>query len=119
VPDTTEPVPQTADIKAMGAHWLFGQPATTVLLFLILGGGAWFAKYLIDTAVPKHLEQIQQGYEKVQQEGIRESSAARAESLETRKTFERTLDRFERMTQKVCPPAKAGTVTPRPEHTES
>lgn len=114
MPEAIEPTPQTADIKAMGARWLFGQPATTVLLFCILGGGAWFAKYLMDVAVPKHLNQIQQGYEKVQQEGIRESSAARAESLETRKTFEKTLDRFERMTQKVCPPGKAGTA-PKPD----
>jgi hypothetical protein len=39
--------------------WAAGQPFNNVLLLLILFGGAW----IVTTAVPQHLTQIQKGYE--------------------------------------------------------
>jgi hypothetical protein len=50
---------QTPKITDRIITWAAGQPFNNVLLLLILFGGAW----IVTTAVPQHLQQIQRGYE--------------------------------------------------------
>jgi len=43
--------------------WAAGQPFNNVLLLAILGCIMWGGWFCITTVIPKHLEQIQKGYE--------------------------------------------------------
>lgn len=52
---------QTRDWKSRAAEWLFSQGVSTVLLFAIFA----IAVYAVRTLVPMHLNQIQEGYERV------------------------------------------------------
>lgn len=45
--------------------WAFGQPFNNVILLLILAAGAWGGRYFVTEAVPLHLKQIQDGYERL------------------------------------------------------
>lgn len=83
-----------SDLRTTIVRWLFGQEANTILLFLILGAIAWFAKYCVDVAVPAHLRMIQSGYEKV-------ASQHSAEVRDLRETFERTAERHERLMREI------------------
>jgi hypothetical protein len=82
------------DLRTSLVRWLFGQEANTILLFLILGSIAWFAKYCVDTAVPAHLRMIQTGYERV-------ASQHAAEVRDLRESFERTAERQERLMREI------------------
>lgn len=53
------------------AAWLFGQPFNNVLLVALLAVFVG-AAYLIRNDVPKHLDQIQQGYERISAEQSRQ-----------------------------------------------
>ena len=48
--------------QEIGLNWLINQGAVTVLLFGILSSGGYMAYVMI----PKHLETIQSGYEKIE-----------------------------------------------------
>jgi hypothetical protein len=43
--------------------WAAGQPFNNVLLLAIFASIGWIGHYSMTTAIPKHLEQIQKGYE--------------------------------------------------------
>lgn len=47
------------------ADWLFAQGLGTVLLLLLVAGLLWFGHYAIETGIPRHLDQIQQGYKEI------------------------------------------------------
>lgn len=84
----------TSDLRANIVRWLLGQEANTILLFLILGAIAWFAKYCLDVAVPAHLRMIQSGYEQI-------TTRHSAEVRELRETFEKASERQERLLREV------------------
>jgi Trk-type K+ transport system membrane component len=49
-----------------GAQWLLGQPFNNVLLVAILCAISWLGYYGVTTAIPMHLQQIQAGYERLE-----------------------------------------------------
>lgn len=56
-------------LAGVGARWLAGQSFNNVLLMLILAvvvAGIWQAALWVDRSIPKHLEMIQVGYEKIE-----------------------------------------------------
>lgn len=53
-------------LKQIGAQWLLNQGVSTLLLFAIAAGGWYGGRYLIEEGIPKHLQQIQTGYEKLE-----------------------------------------------------
>ena len=53
------------EVKGKAVKWLADQGPITVLLFCILATIAYLGKYAIETGIPKHLEQIQTGYQEV------------------------------------------------------
>lgn len=63
---TGEINPEKDSIKTMLAKWALAQGAPTVLLILIGIAGYRGFNYTVDVAVPKHLEQIQHGYERIE-----------------------------------------------------
>lgn len=76
-------------LKTLAARWAFSQGVSTLLLLAILAGMYKFADYAINFAIPKHLEQIQAGYEKIE--------AGHAKEVEQlRSTFEKQIERAER-----------------------
>lgn len=52
-----------ASIKTQVIAWAAGQPFNNVLLLAIFAFMAYGTYFAMNTAIPKHLEQIQQGYE--------------------------------------------------------
>lgn len=50
-------------IKSQMIAWAAGQPFNNVLLMAILFSIGWGSYYTITVGIPKHLEQIQKGYE--------------------------------------------------------
>lgn len=54
-----------SSIKVLAFRWLSRQGVVVVLLFALLGGLASFGHYTMTTAVPAHLKQIQDGYERL------------------------------------------------------
>lgn len=48
----------------MAVRYLVGQPAHTVLLFLILAAGGYGFYYAVDVVVPREREAIQNGYDR-------------------------------------------------------
>lgn len=60
--------------------WLYKQGVSTVLLILIFGALCWFGHYAVTTAIPQHLQQIQDGYEKIQS-GFERSQLKHSERL--------------------------------------
>lgn len=52
-------------IPQLVAEWASGQPFTNVLLAALLSMIAWLGYYSITVAIPEHLQQIQQGYERI------------------------------------------------------
>lgn len=84
----------------MGFRWLFGQEANTVVLatmLAVLVYGGWRAA---TEAIPKHLQQIHDGYKEISKEHTlaveKITENHKAEIDELQKTFEHTLDRIER-----------------------
>jgi len=67
--------------------WLSSQPFTNVLLLLIFSAGCVGAYYGVTQAIPSHLQQIQSGYEKIEQ-----SNEKQIDRMLT--VFEKTLDRM-------------------------
>lgn len=53
-------------IPAKAIDWLTGQSFNNVMLALILASIAFGAYYTVNYAIPVHLRQIQDGYEKIE-----------------------------------------------------
>lgn len=56
---------ETKTLKEQVVSWAAGQPFNNVLLIAIFVAIAWLGHYGLTTAIPKHMEQIQNGYEKL------------------------------------------------------
>lgn len=52
-----------ASIKTQVIAWAAGQPFNNVLLLAIFASMMYGTYFAMNTAIPKHLEQIQKGYE--------------------------------------------------------
>lgn len=63
---------QPVDMKKAAIAWVAGQPFNNVLLILILGSGLWACHYALTVAVPAHLKQIQEGYERIEESNSRD-----------------------------------------------
>jgi hypothetical protein len=70
--------------REIGIAWLVNQGVSTVLLFCILAGGS----YLTYVMVPKHLETIQQGYERIDE---RHDQAIEKLAIAQEKTVDRLI----------------------------
>ncbi len=66
-------------ITSKVVDWAAGQPFNNVLLLLILACGGWVAYYTVTTAIPAHLQQIQQGYQSL----VESHKEERQRTLET------------------------------------
>ena len=53
-------------IPQLAAEWASGQPFTNVLLVALLGMIGWLGYYSLTVAIPEHLKQIQEGYERIE-----------------------------------------------------
>ena len=67
-------------IAAQAVEWAKGQPFNNLLLTAILGSIMYGTYFAMTTALPKHLEQIQNGYESL-------TDAHREERKELRETY--------------------------------
>lgn len=83
-----------ASIKTQVIAWAAGQPFNNVLLLAIFAFMAYGTYFAMNTAIPKHLEQIQQGYE-----SLTESH---------RDERERTLELYDRWMNKSSHAAEFG-----------
>jgi hypothetical protein len=60
--DTGHNIPNPTDVM----KWASTQPFTNILLILILGAIAWVSHHVLTVSVPSHLQQIQDGYERIE-----------------------------------------------------
>lgn len=69
-------------------EWLLGQPFNNIMLVAIFIAIGYGTKYVIQEAIPSHLKQIQEGYEKL-------DVNHRDERKQTQDWYERMMDRME------------------------
>ena len=74
------PDDQKQNLTSQVVSWAAGQPFNNVLLMAILFCIGWGGWYTVTTVIPKHLEQIQNGYESL-------TEAHREERKELRETY--------------------------------
>ena len=67
-------------------NWAAGQPFNNVLLLAILFCIGWGGYFTVTTAIPKHLEQIQRGYESL-------TESHREERERTQQIYDRWLNK--------------------------
>ena len=60
--DSGPHIPNPTDVM----KWASTQPFTNILLILILGAIAWVSHHVLTVSVPSHLQQIQDGYERIE-----------------------------------------------------
>jgi hypothetical protein len=60
--DSGHNIPNPSDVM----KWASTQPFTNILLILILGAIAWVSHHVLTVSVPSHLQQIQDGYERIE-----------------------------------------------------
>lgn len=54
-------------LRQIAINWLVNQGVSTVLLFAIAVGGWYGGTYMIRDGIPNYLDQIQKGYEQIEQ----------------------------------------------------
>jgi hypothetical protein len=67
VGNNTTPPGKNDTVVTQVLNWAAGQPFNNVLLLAIFASICWIAHFAITVAIPKHLQQIQDGYEKIDQ----------------------------------------------------
>lgn len=111
-PEKTE---EKKNVYEAGVRWLLGQEANTVLLFTIIIGIGYGVRFL----VPQHLQMIQDGYEKINTRNVEEMKSITTHHAEAIKelttSFDKTLDRIERLITKDAKPQPTAVVAPSPE----
>lgn len=89
--------------KEQAATWVFQQGVSTVLLVAILCYGAYISQYVVDVAVPKHLDAITTGFkmqaeahekavDKMTNEWVKERELTRELLREMQRTHARSHD---------------------------
>ena len=109
---TTAPTPPpqwpTQDAKpsitARAVEWAMGQPFNNVLLMAIFFAIGWIGYYSMTVAIPKHLNQIQTGYEKIDEAHTRRLEAMEKAHVTER---ERTLEVYDRWLDRRTNPSTA------------
>lgn len=74
------------NITAQVVSWAAGQPFNNVLLLAIFMSIGWIGHYSMTVAIPKHLEQIQHGYEAL-------TESHREERERTQQLYDRWMNR--------------------------
>lgn len=74
--------------------WASGQPFNNVLLSAILGAIGWCGYWAIAVGVPSHLRQIQEGYQRIQDENRQLIERMDAQHYDERKQILSTYDRW-------------------------
>ncbi|MDE2106373.1 MAG: hypothetical protein KGL39_54660 [Patescibacteria group bacterium] len=85
---------------SMAAKWLFGQDATTVLLFAVLGFGGYAFYHAGDVMIPQHIKALNDNAEKIAKDHSDE-----VQQLST--LFERQSEKQHELIQRLLPTAKA------------
>lgn len=93
-------VDKDGSVKKTFLRWILSHESATVALWVIMaaiGYGGW---YVVTVGIPKHLTQIQSGYESLiikNSETLKDiSDKDRIENANARASFEKALDRFEK-----------------------
>ena len=98
-------------LKKTAMHWLFGQQANTVALYIIIAAIFYGGWYCVTTGIPAHLKQIHDGYKEVGKEAIdkieriakdnldfhRELRTDHAKEMDKlQNVFEKAVDKYEK-----------------------
>ena len=86
-----------ATLKQTAVKWLFGQEANTIALFAILGALGYASWYMINEGIPKHLQQIHQGYKELNEQNIKDREVLRQDF---RENLDRVVNIIENKKQK-------------------
>lgn len=101
--DGQSPVRHAIDWRVELVRWIFSQGPFAVILACLMWWLYTKSNYLIDTAVPEHLNKIQQGYREIQ--------ASNKESTEKlAATFEKEREREREVTKEAVNAIKELTV---------
>ncbi len=73
-------------VTTRALDWVAGQPFNNVLLIAIFLSIGWIGHYSMTNAIPRHLEQIQKGYESL-------TESHRDERERTMQMYDRWMDR--------------------------
>lgn len=73
-------------LTAQVVSWAAGQPFNNVLLLAIFFAIGWIGHFAMNTAIPAHLQQIQQGYESL-------TESHREERERTQQLYDRWMNR--------------------------
>jgi hypothetical protein len=82
----TEIVTEEKSPTSRALDWVAGQPFNNVLLIAIFLSIGWIGHYSMTTAIPAHLEQIQNGYESLHE-------SHRDERERTQQMYDRWMNR--------------------------
>lgn len=106
--------PSSQSTTSQAVRWLLGQEANTIVLFAVLGAVGWSGWYGITTAIPKHLDQIQTGYQSVAKQSdaavkdLTEKHTKQVESIS--KSFDTTNERNDNLLREVLEMKRATKV---------
>jgi hypothetical protein len=99
------------------ADWLKGQPFNNVLLLGLLSVVVYGGYLALTDAIPAHLKQIQDGYKSLADQNaasMTEKDKQHHEQVtELRMTFEKTLDRYERVWSEKADGRRTTLITPK------
>ena len=98
---TTVTVAHPESWQTIGAKWMAGQRADTVLLFAILAAIVSLGWYGIQYGIPAHLRQIQSGYETIE-------SSHKGQLEMITGAFEKHSDRQEAMWREIFDMKRSG-----------
>ena len=81
--------PKNGNVVSQVLDWAKGQPFNNVMLAAIFGAIVWLGYFALNTAIPTMLKQIQDGYERIEDQH-------RQERDEQIRVYDKWFERFER-----------------------
>lgn len=82
-----------ASYKVLLVRWIAGQGIVSGILCLILGAMLYGGYYAMHTAIPSHLKQIQEGYERQTTEHTKQIDRITASQDKERETMFRLIEK--------------------------